>query len=440
MDLLNYTHWLLTQTVTKKMDKYIPKEFLTELQLHEWKFQKKKNLKRRKAGKPKIVSKWGRVPLNDSQMQHASRGAITYLAIYEAIEKTFDQKEKSSKIIASCILFLAEVYAKGRHPQIRKLKCSIHGNFRIRSFLEQDGKEGFKCIVGQACFNGMNEFTGWKEPKRKLARISTKEKTPVKKKKNRFTVKFEARAKYSWGCKVTLKNHWNMWVVENVESGKEADKLGICLGDRIVAVDGIGLNKENCNHVKDRLIRGVSCKITFVRKVDMESAMLDFASLEMKPSKRRRVTKTKSIPTIKEMDSNDTFSVVKKKAIPNQQVSKKVAKPRVVPNQQVTKIVAEAMTLVKPKQVFQVPEFNSDDSNDSDEEQPKHEQQKICSIDSFSKKIKKKTPLSLGLISKKTKLFKSTGLSSALPLIGSNCLIIENKSDKQDKKDDFFHI
>lgn len=82
----------------------------------------------------------------------------------------------------------------------------------------------------------------------------------------KFVVQFQAAWKQRWGCEVALEEDFSKWIVLDIDSGEQADKLGVLKGDRIVAVNDALLHKDNCEAIKNQLCGGVSCKVAFVRQ------------------------------------------------------------------------------------------------------------------------------------------------------------------------------
>merc|ERR1712130_233079 len=80
---------------------------------------------------------------------------------------------------------------------------------------------------------------------------------------NKKILDFTANDKEEWGCCINFDDHPEQWEVTGVEVGLQADKLGVCIGDHLFLVDNLRVDEHNFNDIKEILMQGIACQITF---------------------------------------------------------------------------------------------------------------------------------------------------------------------------------
>lgn len=80
-------------------------------------------------------------------------------------------------------------------------------------------------------------------------------------------VNFSAHADEPWGIEVDFDAEWTQWRVTKTEKDQQAEKLGIQPNDRIIAVNGIEIQEDNFNSIREGLYQGTQCEMTLQRTI-----------------------------------------------------------------------------------------------------------------------------------------------------------------------------
>lgn len=77
--------------------------------------------------------------------------------------------------------------------------------------------------------------------------------------------RFLDNVEHPWGCEVDWEKPFYSWVVEKVHEGKQAERLGVQVGDKIHSVDDDIVDECNSNIIATKLRTGHPCVIVFLR-------------------------------------------------------------------------------------------------------------------------------------------------------------------------------
>merc|ERR1712038_738261 len=91
-----------------------------------------------------------------------------------------------------------------------------------------------------------------------------------------YTVEFQENTFDPWGCAISFNLGWQHWKMSKIVKGKQAERLGIGIGDRIVGLNDIALNEANCDSMEEKLRKGVPCTITWIKSQDVETKLITF--------------------------------------------------------------------------------------------------------------------------------------------------------------------
>merc|ERR1712130_248510 len=82
-----------------------------------------------------------------------------------------------------------------------------------------------------------------------------------------LVLRFKDHTEHPWGFTVSFSDHWSQWLILQLKEDQQAKKLGLRIGDRITKVDSLNLNQNTRHNLEDKLRKGDSCTITFLRPV-----------------------------------------------------------------------------------------------------------------------------------------------------------------------------
>ena len=80
-------------------------------------------------------------------------------------------------------------------------------------------------------------------------------------------IQFEDHEKSPWGFFISFYDNWSEWKVTRVKKGQQADKLGVQISSKILAIDGELINETNSEKIEKKLGAGKSQTITFQQQV-----------------------------------------------------------------------------------------------------------------------------------------------------------------------------
>lgn len=81
-----------------------------------------------------------------------------------------------------------------------------------------------------------------------------------------YHMEFSPNSIDPWGCTFNTANSWSEWIIINVDEGKQAERIGVKIGDKIVAVNGEPIDDQNYSYLHDLLVQGGRCTITISRQ------------------------------------------------------------------------------------------------------------------------------------------------------------------------------
>ena len=83
-------------------------------------------------------------------------------------------------------------------------------------------------------------------------------------------IHFEDHKQSPWGISISFTSHWSTWDVREIEKGKQAEKLGVTKGLKVVAIDDQVVSKTNSEAMAKKLSGGEAQTITFQKKVNSQ--------------------------------------------------------------------------------------------------------------------------------------------------------------------------
>ena len=81
-------------------------------------------------------------------------------------------------------------------------------------------------------------------------------------------IQFEDHENSPWGIFISFYDHWSEWKVTRIVKGKQAEKLGVPISSKILAIDGELINETNSETMEKKLSAGKSQTITFQQQVN----------------------------------------------------------------------------------------------------------------------------------------------------------------------------